>query len=150
MTPQDNSLLEKAEKLNKDIESAFIALGVLLYRIQESKAWEGNFDSFSHFYTEALGRKKSDVSMLTRIGEFFEVNGLTNQTDGITNYRHTYNILTSFPEDEPQLLLAKMKTLTPKEIKEEKIEKKFGENHQHSFGEERWARCEVCNTFVRM
>lgn len=117
------TLLDHTRELNRQIETAYIELGIALSEVEETSAWrELGYDSFPDYYQQDLGRTKSTVSKLITVGKWVKSHGFLNETNG-ASYTTIYESINAFPEKEPQFILEAAKTNTLSEIRAERQEK---------------------------
>jgi rubrerythrin len=122
-------LINKAKELNQNLEQTYILLGITLSEIESSEVYKYNYETFSEYYTKELGRDKSTVSKLIKVGNFVKNNGFINETEG-ASYTTLYESINTYKDKEPQFVLEAAKTQSLGDIREEKREIQFGE-HQH-------------------
>lgn len=145
---QPTELLEKVDHLNKTIEMAGVALGVYLLEVKEQEIYKQlGYDEFWQYYSDHLGRTKGQISKLLKVGEFFKRAGLRADTE--VPYTKLEAAIRAFPNKEPDYIIAAAQTNTLAELESGRQEEKAGV-HEHQTGEERWAKCTLCDKFMKL
>lgn len=143
------NFIQETKQLVKNIETHFFELGARLYKIKEEKMWEGAYDNYTEFLDDAK-INPSLASMLTAIHTKYVIeNNIPQKTLVGIGYSNLYEAIPLIESDGIEGTMAKVRTLTRSEIKDEVREEKHGE-HNHELGTERWGMCKVCNKFVRL
>ena len=120
-----------------------------LWAVHENNAWEGRYNSFSEFCESGLKISRSTGSKYIKVYEHYIKNAsLTIQQLRDADVECLYLALGT--EGTPEKQYSNALTLSRAELKDEAVEGKFGSAHEHTFGEERWAKCTVCDRFVRV
>lgn len=143
------NFIQETKQLVKRIETQFFELGARLYKIKEEKLWDGIYDNYTEFLDDAK-INPSLASMLTAIHRTYVIeNNVAQDSLAGIGYSNLYEAIPLVESDGIEGTLAKVRTLTRSEIKDEVREEKHGE-HQHELGPERWAMCQICKKFVRI
>lgn len=143
------TFIQETKQLVKSIETHFFELGARLYKIKEEKLWEGIYDNYTYFLDDAK-INPSLASMLTAIHKKYVIEGNMTQKALVgIGYSNLYEAIPLIESEGIETTMAKARTLTRSEIKDEVREEKHG-IHEHELGPERWAMCKTCKKFVRM
>ena len=114
-----------------------------------SSSWKGEYDSFSDFCEQGIDISRSTGSKYVKIYDHYVANGsLAVKQLRDADVECLY--LAIGTEGTPEKQFSRALTLSRAELKDEAVEGKFGSTHEHTFGEERWAKCTVCDRFVRV
>jgi hypothetical protein len=141
-------IIDQARAANTAVEQNYIALAQTLVEIEATGAYkEAGYDTFQDFWQQDLGREHSTVSRLMAVGHWLKQNDI--RALGTTSYKKLAEAIKAFPDKDPQYVLSAAQTLSRKEIKEANLENKHGV-HEHIAGSERWGKCTVCESFIRL
>lgn len=141
-----NSLLDKAEKLNRVLEKSYLELAVTLVEIVETEAYkEAGYEEFSHYYHDELNREKTTISNLLKVGRWLREKNLLAEADGVS-YMKLATSINAHPDGEPNFILAAAKTNTLSELQQNNRERLFGECQEHV--PVQITVCEKCKTRI--
>jgi ribosomal protein S24E len=146
MTPT-LTLLERTKTLNQHIEETYILLGIALAEVEASKAYESEYDTFSEYYVQCLGRNKSTVSRLISVAKWVQENGFVNATLG-TGYSNIYEAMQALPDKTPDYILEYAKQNTLAEIREERSQK-IEHEHEPDVSQKALFPCLTCGKLCR-
>lgn len=148
MNPKE--YVKQTIELVSQIETRFLELGARLYTIRTKELWlEGSFDTYYDFL-EAANINPSMASRLYSIHKHYVIDGgkSVNSLAGI-GYSNLYEAIPLIEARGVDKTVTAASTLSRSEIKDEVREKKHGD-HRHTVGKERWAKCGVCDKFIRI
>lgn len=118
-----DTLLEKTAKLSKISGVAQVMLDMCLALVKREEAYkELGFTDFTTYYTESLGRLKSEISKSLTRGEFLlnHPQGFTAETAPEVNPTNLYTAITVFRDKDQNYILSAAQTNTVAEILENK------------------------------
>lgn len=126
---EDRELLAKTKELNIQADSTYIALGMALLQVEETKAYEGSYQTFAEYYQNELNRDKSTISRLLSVAQWVRQSGFTAIPQEV-GYNNLYESIKALPTETPEYVLEFAKQNTLQEIRDEKREKDHGV-HEH-------------------
>lgn len=136
--PED--ILDYAARLNKMAECSTIVLGTVLCKIKEEESYRPEFETFDEYYKSALKRSKGDISKLLRVGRFMLDGGFRAESMPDLGYTVLYSAILSYPDKEPDYVLAAAQTQTLAELADGSRDK-YGE---HTPEWEAVFKCKTC------
>lgn len=120
------NFLRETIDLVKQIETRFLELGARLFQIRTKELWKETYDSYQEFLDTAK-ISPGNASILASVHEHYIVNGGMEQKKLIgAPYSSLYEAIPLIERDGVEKVVAKVKTLTRTEIKEEVRESAHG------------------------
>ena len=137
-----NQLLDKAETLNKALDTSYLGLSLVLVDIVETEAFkEAGYDDFPSYYREHLGREKSTISRLLVCGKWLKEKYGGALPEGNPSYKKLASAIKANPEAEPEFVLATAATWSESDFKADAKEKCPGADLDLSTAS---AKCRAC------
>lgn len=131
------TLLENTKKAFESVRSSVVVAMQYLYQVKEEEAWTEVSGSFSEYVEAELGISQGFASKLLSVNQHYLIEG-GYSPENIEGFDYEKLYLAAKTEGTYEEQLAKAKTLTRRELKEERNEK---EPHEH----EPIQICRVCS-----
>lgn len=133
----------------KQIETRFFELGKRLWRINQEKMWQGEYDSFHQFLNE-IGVNHGMATMLMKNYQYYILEGKQKPKDLIeVGYSKLYAAIPLIEQDGLSDTLVRTETLSRGEIIDEIKARKYGEHVHQPKDNARYAFCE-CGKLIRV
>lgn len=111
--------LRETIDLVKQIETRFLELGARLYKVQQEKLWDGEYDSFMEFI-DAAGLKRPFATILTTIHKVYVVEGRVSAPKlAAAGYSKLYDAIPLLEGADTKTVVAKATLLTLSELRDE-------------------------------
>ena len=122
-----DALIAQTKDLIHAVQGSLIQVGINLHQIKTEGLWEHKADNWSHFVESELGISQSQASKLLAIHDHFILKGGLDPQELVgIDYERLYSARKLGGTVEEQV--SKAKTLTRRELKEERNEE---EPHEH-------------------
>lgn len=121
------TLLDQTKDAFSTMKSSVIWAMQLLYQLRESGEWEQISETWTDFVTDELGLSQGFASRLLTVNRHYLVEGGLS-ADSLENIDHERLYLASHTGGNVEEQLAKARTLTRRELKEERNDE---QPHEH-------------------
>lgn len=116
-----DNLLTLTKKAFESVRSSVVVAMQYLYTVREEGAWKEVASSFSEYVESELGISQGFASKLLAVNQHYLIEGgLSPENIAETDYECLY--LAAKTEGTPEEQVAKARTLTRRELKEERVD----------------------------
>lgn len=141
-----DTLLERTAKISKISGVAQVVLDVCLALVKQKEEYRQlGYASFADYYTQELGRLKSEISKSLTRGEFLVRLGFHEETAPEVKPTNLYTAITCLPDKSPEYILSTAQTNTIAEILENRRDEAFPDHETHDW--ESAHHCKTCGKY---